>query len=294
MTDTGYLAIAERRTELIRKGLQGSAFVAQPGGPAINAANLFDEDTGDLVPLPPGYTDLGILTDAGVKASRAVKSTDLSAWGFTDPVRSDVTSDTTTVVVECQETKLETIGVYIGVDPEDMTPNSNGSLEIPQPSIVDPLYYRLLVVSVDESPGGEIVIAKFLPAAKVTSITDQVFANGSSATTWGVTFTGYVDTTLGFAVDHLFGGAGWDALLGDEDVPRVVTCSTSASGTGEPPANTVLTATAGTFSAYDIGRSVSGGSIPEGTTIVSLTSDTEVVISQPTTATVAGVAVTVS
>lgn len=292
---TGYLSIQERKAELIRKALQGSVFIANNTAAAITAATLFDTDSGDLVALPAGYTDLGILTDAGVKASRAIKQTDLTGWGFNAPVRSDITSDATTLVMEPEETKLETLALYIGVDPEDLTPNAtNGTLEIPQPQIDAQKRYRVLVVAVDESPAGEIVVARFLPAAGVTAINDQTLANGADAITWGVTLTGYIDTTLGFDVDWLFGGAGWLALVGDEDVPRTVLCSTASSSSGSPPADTVLTATTGTFTAYDVGRAVSGGTIPAGTTIVSFTDSTSVVISHPTTAVAAGVPVVVS
>lgn len=290
-----YIDIAERKAELIRKALQGSVFIANASSEAITQANLFDTDTGDLQALPAGYTDLGILTDAGVKAARAVKQTDLMGWGFNAPVRSDVTADTTTVVLEPEETKLETLALYIGVDPEDLTPDpTNGTLGVLQPQVDVNRRYRCLVVAADESAAGEIVVARFLPAAGVTALNDQVLANAASAITWGVTLTGYVDTVIGTDVEWFFGGAGWLALVGDEDVPRTVTCSTSSSSSGSPPADTVLTATSGNFTEYDVGRAVSGGTIPADTTIETFTDATHVVISHPTTATATGVPVVVS
>lgn len=291
-----YLDIQQRRAELIRKALQGSVFIANASAAAITVANLFDMTTGDLKALPAGYTDLGILTDAGVKASRAVKQTDLMGWGFNAPVRSDVTSDTTTLVLEPQETKLETLATYIGVDPSTITPDpTSGVFSVDQVSVDAQRRYRVLVVAVDEAADGtDIVIARFLPAAGITAINDQVLANAADAITWGVTFTGYFDTTVGTDVRWLFGGAGGLEIIGDMDVPRTLVCSTSAVTSGSPPADTVLTATTGTFTAYDVGRVVTGGTIPAGAKIITFTDATHVVISLPTTATATGVPVTVS
>lgn len=292
-----YLDIQQRREELIRKSLQGSVLIGDADADAITTANLFDDVTGDLKPIESlGYTDLGWLTDAGVKGSRAIKQTDIMGWGSNPPLRSDITADATTLVMEPQETKLETLALYIGVDPEDITPDpASGVFSIDQPQVDANRRYRVLVVAVDQSPdGSDIVVARFLPAAGITAINDQSYANGADALTWGVTFTGYMDSVLGTDVRWLFGGAGGLELMGDEDVPRVVTCSTSASTSGSPPADTVLVATAGIFTAYDVDRFVAGGTIPDAAKIIHFTDSTHVTISAPTTATATGVPVTIS
>lgn len=292
-----YLDIQERREELIRKSLQGSVLIANASSAAITEANLFDDTTGDLKSIESlGYTDLGWLTDAGVKGSRAIKQTDLMGWGSNPPLRSDITSDATTIVLEPMETKLETLALYIGVDPEDITPDpTSGVFSIDQPSVDANRRYRLLVVAVDSAAdGSDIVVARHLPAAGISALNDQTYANGAGALTWGSTFTGYMDSTEGTDVRWLFGGAGGLELMGAADVPRVVTCSTSASTSGSPPADTVLVATAGTFTKYDVGRFVSGGMIPDGATITHFTDSTHVTISAATTATATGVLVTVN
>lgn len=282
-----YAALQERKNELIRKGLQGSVFIAPSTAAAIAPSSLFDSTTGDLKALPAGYVDLGWLTDVGVKAGRAIKTNDIMGWGSNDPLRSDISSDSTTVVVECQETKIETIALYIGVDPLSLVPDpTNGTLTVVQPNVNTALRYRCLIVSVDSSLAGEVVVARFLPSVGVTNINDQVFANQAASTTWGVTLTAYVDSTLNYAQEYLFGGAGWLAQVGDAEVPRVVTVTTNST--------TLLVATAGTFSTYDVGRSVSGAGIPAGAKIATFTDATHVVLSVAATASASGVALTVT
>lgn len=283
-----YLTIQERRAELIRKALQGSVFWAPATSAAITTANLFDSTTGDLKALPAGYVDMGILTDAGVKLSRATKESDITGWGFNDPLRTDITSDVTTAVLEPQETKLETIANYIGVLPSSITPDpTTGVFSIDQPDVIANTRSRILIVAVDTAAdGSDIVIARHFPAAGVTAHNDQTLDNQAAAITWGITLTAYFDSVQGTAVRWLFGGAGGLEIIGDEDVPRVVTCTTATS--------TALVATTGTFTTYDVGRVVSGAGIPVGTKIFTFTDSTHVVLTAATTASATGVAVTLS
>lgn len=283
---TGYDSLSTLKNELIRKGLKGSVFIAPASAAVIDETTLFDSSSGELSVLPAGYTDLGWLTDAGVKASRAIKDSDIMGWGSTVPLRTDITGDTTTLVLEAQETKLETIGLYVGVDPTTIVPGTNGVVKIIQPSVSAAITYRTLVVSVDESNDGEIVIARFLPRASVTNFTDQVFANGDAPTTWGVTLTAYEDSAVGYSQAYLFGGAGWKALYSDLDIPRVVTCTVALT--------TALVATTGTFAATDVGAKLSGSGIAAGAKISAFTDTTHVTMSAAGTVAATGVAVTVS
>lgn len=283
----GYLSLAERNSANIRKGLQGSVFIANSTAAAVTKSGLFDATTGDLKALPAGYTDLGWLTDTGAKKGRAVTSTDIGGWGTTQPLRTDITKDTSTLVVECQETKFETMALAAGIDPTTIVPDpTNGTIEIQQALLTSAATYRVLVVSVDELTSGEYVIADFFPRASVTAYGDQTFANAAAATTWPFTFTAYPDPVLGYSVDTFIGGAGHLAQLGDEEVPRVVVCTTATT--------TALVATTGTFTSFDVGRHVSGAGITAGTTIATFTDSTHVVLSATTTATATGVSVTIT
>lgn len=293
---TGFASLEVKKANLIRKGLEGSVFVAPYSAAAVTSTSLFDPSSGDLTALPAGYFDAGWMSDAGVKASRAIKVSDVTGWGSNDPLRSDISSDVSTLVIEPLETKLETIAMYIGVDPSTITPASNGVVDIPQPSVSNGLHYRVLVVSVDKTDGGEIAICRFLPRAAVVDVADQSLANGDDPTMWPITIQAYQDPVLGFAVDHYFGGAGWKALEGAEDVPRTVTCTTVTTNTGTPPLNTILTATTGNFYAGDVGSIVSGAGIPSSpsTKISTYVDSTHVVMSAAATAAATGVAVLVA
>jgi hypothetical protein len=282
---SGYAGIASQHSELIRKSLQGSVFVAPITAAAIDTSTLFDSVTGDLASLPAGYVDLGWTSDVGATVARKVASSDIMAWGDASAVRSDVTSDVSTLQVIALETKLETIGLYTGVAKADITPGVNGVTVVEQPSTPTATFYRLLVVGVDEGDSGEIVLARFLPRAQVTNYGNQVLSNGKSALEWDLTFTGYQDSVLGYAGSQIYGGAGWLALLTRMGLNKTVTCTVALT--------TALVATTGTFSAEDVGQVVSGVGLVGGQTIDSVTDATHAVLSAAGTVAGSGVAVTI-
>jgi hypothetical protein len=219
MAGSVYDDLQSKKNQLIRKGLDGSVFVAPFTADAIDT--LTDDADMLLKALPTGYDDLGWLSEDGAQYSSDVETSDITGWGGIEPLRSDITQDTTTLEVAALETKLITIGLYTGADTSTITANATtGEVSIEKPARPSVRYYRVLSIAVDLSDAGEIYIARFLPRARVTDKSDQPHqSSDDEPITWGVTFTSYVDSTLGYSERYLFGGPGWNALLADMDIP---------------------------------------------------------------------------
>lgn len=202
------------KTTLIRKAKSGSAFIAPIDSDPID--ETFVGPGGVLTALPTGYDDLGWLSGDGMSFARDVTTSDVTSFGSSTPTRSDVTSDTETVTVTAQETKLLTIGLATGINTEAIkTPSANGAVFIRKPLAPVGQHYRCFCISKDDGDAGDIYIARFMPRAKVTSYAEQAYGGGDDPISWGVTLTGYADPDLGFATGYLFGGPGWNALLAD-------------------------------------------------------------------------------
>lgn len=206
------------QTELIRKTLTGSVFIAEatadPIGTALTAVTAGPPEVHDLVALPTGYTDLGYTTDAGAVFNTETTTSDITSWQSTSPTRSDINAETTTVQVVTQETKLETLGLYTGSSFTGIeAAATTGDVIIKKPQRPSSRYYRLFVLSQDETEDGEIYIGRFLPRAKVTGRGGQSHDKSDNAFQYDVTFTGFRDTIYGTAESFLFGGPGWLALL---------------------------------------------------------------------------------
>lgn len=213
VTVANYDALADKKNQLIRKALDGSAFLAKRSADPIEAIT---GTAGALLQLPAGYGDLGYLTGDGMSFGRDVTTSDITSFGSTTPTRSDITNDTTTVTINCQETKLLTLGMATGIDVAATSRSATtGELILRKPPRPTSKYWQILALAVDLSEFGEIYIARFFPNAKPTSFPEQAFADGDNAITWGTTFTAYVDNELGYSESWHFGGPGWIGLLTD-------------------------------------------------------------------------------
>lgn len=265
----GYASIESKKAELIRKGIQGSVFVAPYTAAAITVSTLFGT-TGDLATLPAGYDDLGWTDDTGAVFGRKITTTNVTGWGTIDPLRMDITADITTLDVNAYETKLVNIGLTTNTAVSSLVAGPNGVLSVPVPVATTPTIYRVLAVGVDESPYGEIVMARYLPNAQVTDYKGQSFSM-KDPVSYGFVFTANLDSTAGFAQEMIYGGAGWLYMLTDAGISRTVTCTVALT--------TALVATTGSFSPDDVGATVSGAGLVGAQTIVTFTDSTHVVLS---------------
>jgi hypothetical protein len=223
-----YDALKNKKMELIRKATDGSVFVADlSADPIANLTKYTAAVAGppavparvDLEELPDTWDDLGWLTGDGAQFARDVSSAETTSWGSNTPTRTDITSDTTTLTVVAQETKLLTIGLATGADLVNVVPAVNtGEVSIAKPAKPQGRHYRTLSLAVDSNEHGEIYIARFLPRAKVSNYAEQSFG-AEGEITWGVTLTGEVDSELGYSERYIFGGAGWKAILTDMGFP---------------------------------------------------------------------------
>ncbi|MDQ3275336.1 MAG: hypothetical protein M3Q39_10000 [Actinomycetota bacterium] len=205
-----YEALASKQNELIRKTLDGSVFLAPVTAPAIEAIT---DASSELVAPPAAYNDLGLLTNDGAQFGRDVSSSDMTSWGSVGPTRSDITADTVTLTVSCQETNITTLGLATSAELANAVPAPGGEVKIFKPSRPVPRFYRVLVLGVDEGDAGPIYIARFFPRVKVSSFAEQSFSGGDDGLLWGATMTAYNDKAFGTAEAMFFGGPGWLALL---------------------------------------------------------------------------------
>lgn len=214
-----YDALKNKQNELIRKALDGSVFLAPVTADPI--ADLTQDSvaapgTPELMALPTDWDDLGFLTSDGASFARDVSASEVTSWGSVTPTRTDVVTDTSTLTVTAQETKLLTIGLATGADLAALVADATtGEVSIAKPSRPKSKHYRVLSLAVDEGDFGEIYIARFMPRAKVSSYAEQSFGGGDDPITWGVTLTGETDSDLGYSERWIFGGAGWKGLLTD-------------------------------------------------------------------------------
>lgn len=210
MTGTAYSGVAVRHSELIRKALQGSVFVAPSTATALTALTGTDSL---LATLPTGSVDIGYATKDGTSFERAIDASETTSWGATDPTRRDITSDVVTIHVVAQETKASVLGLYWGLDATALVPvAASGETTLTKPLRPLNRFYRLLTIGVDSNSSGEIYIARYNPYVSVTSLGSQKYSDDGEIN-YDLTFTAYPDSTLGYSEKMFYGGLGWKALI---------------------------------------------------------------------------------
>lgn len=201
-----------RNTSLIRKALRGSAFLAPYS--TADLVSLSSGSTGALVALPTGYKDLGLVSKDGFSFPRESEQSEVTSFGFNTPTRTDQISDVMSMTVTCQETKLMTLGLYVGVDTTNvLAAATTGELRIAKPSTALNLHYRLLQLAVDENDAGEIYLARYFPYAKVIERGEQQVSDGDDPIVYNLTFRAEPDPTSGKDVEFLWAGPGWKNKL---------------------------------------------------------------------------------
>jgi hypothetical protein len=214
-----YSSLADKKGSLIRKALTGSVFIAAPS--VTNLASLTTGAGAGLVTLPVGWEDLGYVTKDGVGYGRETEQSEVTSFGAQQPTRTDQVSDIMSMTVTAQETKLLTLGLYIGVDTSGIeAAATTGELRIAKPEFAANYHYRVLGLFVDEIEEGEIYMARYFPYSKITERGEQTMADGDDPVTYNITFRAEADPSTGVDAEWIFGGPGWQALLDDMNIDQ--------------------------------------------------------------------------
>ncbi len=190
--------------ENIRKGLQGSIFVAPPSA-SDEIATL--KDATGLLALPTGYIDVGRITkDQGATWTRDVESNDVTSLGAASPTRRDVVSDVSGLQFTMQESKRQVFELYEGLDLSAVTYDANGNVSWDKPDRPANIYYRVLALFKDGEGTDAVYFGKWLPRMQITDRSEQAW-NEDSELQYGVTMTAFVDSTFGTSVRSLWAGS---------------------------------------------------------------------------------------
>lgn len=100
------------RNELVFKALYGAVFVADYD--VDIPVDLFDED-GTLLPLPADWRPVGYFSEDGITHGRDQETSEVMSAQDVEPIREDVTSDSTTAQFVMRQTDPTSIALYEGM-----------------------------------------------------------------------------------------------------------------------------------------------------------------------------------
>jgi hypothetical protein len=212
-------ALKSAQADLIRKPLDAAVLIA-PTSATIPTA-WTTSSTADLIALPTGFKGLGYVTkDDGLTFSRDISVEETTSYGSVTPTRRDMVSDTTTVGFTCQETNLQTLQLYFGVDLSAATATATtGELGFSQP----------LQPSSLEVPAGHDRAGRGrhrhrlrhpdLPGGAAVRGRRADLVGFLAELSYPLTFTATPDNTAGYAARVVFGGPGGSRDLFRWDFP---------------------------------------------------------------------------
>jgi hypothetical protein len=188
----------------IRKGLQGSVFVAPM---SVTAEIVALKDATGLLSVPSGYVDVGRLTkDQGATWTREVETSDVTSLGAGQPTRRDITSDVTGLQFTMQESKRAVFELHEGIDLSAVTYDANGNVSWDKPDRPASIYYRVFALFKDGEGTDAVYFAKWLPRVQVTDRGEQAW-NEENELQYPVTLTAFVDSEFGTSARTLWAGS---------------------------------------------------------------------------------------
>ena len=197
------------RNELVFKALYGAVFVADYS--VELPEDLFDDD-GTLLPLPAEWRPVGYFSEDGITHGREQETAEVMSAQDVEPIREDVTADSTTAQFVMRQTDPVSIALYEGMRIEDLG-EVGDPLTWSKPNNPVRLDRRFLFIAEDKSKatGDAKYIVKMFPRGTVSEIAEQV-ANREEAMNWDVTVKAQRDPVAGTSVLNWVDGPGWREL----------------------------------------------------------------------------------
>lgn len=193
MAATDVVSILDDNNGNVRKW--GTQLLALADYSTAMPSEFFDKTTNKPNALPDGFKILGYISTDGMKISRSIDSSDVSAVQDLEPVRSDITSKTRTLQVTFLEMNAWVKAVAHGVTVAQWPADKNNGFEYSDGAISDFPYYRLLVLMQDGTGVGAHYRVEAGYKVKVTNQGDLTHSR-SDAEGEETTFTFYRDPAV--------------------------------------------------------------------------------------------------
>lgn len=152
---------------------------------------------------PAGWVDLGLISEDGLTENNDQDRTDIKAWGYDSPVRSQTINRVTTFGLKFLETSPEVVSVYYAVPLADMTQSGLGasqSVNFVQGQTPEPFVFALGLDIVD----GERRFRFTIPRSEVSE-RGEITYKGDEAVAYEVTMATLLAAD-GSTMQRMYGG----------------------------------------------------------------------------------------
>lgn len=193
---------------------------------AVVPTQFFAPD-GTLMALPTGYMNMGYISTAGIKVGTAITESQDTMVQDIEPVRSSMTALTRTLVVAFGEANAWTHGLASGAPVSAWPADKNESWSYDFGGGADFPYYRIMILTQDNSGVDAVYRVEFAYRAKPTALADRTL-DRATVEEINPTFTCFRDPVVGksYTIEST-------PSTGPIAVPTIASVLPSGQGTGQ-------------------------------------------------------------
>lgn len=202
------LKAAADSSSQVRKVLEAIAFWIPMSVPL--PTQLLDEQK-QLVEMPTGAVPLGLVTKDGYKFTTETSKSEVDAFGYSNPVRTDIDKAPKTIEFTLlQDGRKFTAGLVYGMDVSAVPTLPTGEVVFDEPPIPVMEEGRLLLLGRDGVGTKEQFRARGYHRVKLAEVPEEAWAS-ENPIQYPLKLDVLIDDAVGSPCRHYLGGKGFDA-----------------------------------------------------------------------------------
>lgn len=176
-------------------------------------ALTLESATDGTLDVPEAYKSLGHFEKAaGVSFANEIDSTDIEAYGEPEPIRTIISKRKTSFEFTMYQNGRLNLELFWAADFSGVEPSEFGGVVLEAPKTPKNVYYRAIVIGLDDRNNREIWTYWLMPKVKLESLDSQELAD-DGVLKYHPTLVAFKDDELGYSVAQGFAGPGWRDLV---------------------------------------------------------------------------------
>ncbi|SKL35996.1 Bacterial Ig-like domain (group 2) [Mycobacteroides abscessus subsp. massiliense] len=249
---------------------------------SVAPALTLESPTDGSLAVPAGYKSVGHFEKkAGLTLGNEFDSKDIEAYGEPEPIRTIINKRTTTFEFSMFQNQRNVLELIWTQDFSHIQPSEFGGVVLEAPKVPKNIYYRAILVGLDDRNDREVWTYWLMPKVKLDKIDNQTL-NDDNVIEYKPTMKAFRDDTVGYSVAQGFAGPGWRDLVATAGFGQALTAIDAT------PATAALTVASG--ASHTVQLLVEGDNGINYTPDVTFTSSAPAVASVSASGLVTGVA----
>jgi hypothetical protein len=180
---------------------------------SVDPVLTLESATDGSLDIPAEYKTVGYFEKkAGVKLTNKIDSTDIEAYGEPEPIRTIISKRTTSFDFSMYQNQRNVLELFWATNLSGLAASEFGGVVVEAPPVPKNIYYRAIIVGLDDRNDRDIYTYWLLPKVKLSDIDNQSLAD-DGVIEYHPTLKAFKEPSLGYSVAQGFAGPGWRDLV---------------------------------------------------------------------------------